>query len=105
VVANAPLVTPRAVDPRRHEVERRSAVWLLYLARLPRAVVAVVAAALFLIGLLAPGPAGGIALLALAAALALLAFVTWHAVRESGRALRVLVIAAVVAWAIVKILS
>jgi uncharacterized membrane protein YdbT with pleckstrin-like domain len=98
-----PLVTPPADAPLRHAVERRTAVWLLYLGRLPRVVVAAVAAAVLLVGLLAPGPAGGIALLALAAALAVLAFVTWHTVRDSGRLLRVIVIAAIVVWAVAKI--
>jgi multisubunit Na+/H+ antiporter MnhB subunit len=100
-----PLVTPSSVDPVRHKVERRSAVWLLYLSRLPRVVVAVVAAAVFLVGVLAPGPAGGFALLVLAVALSLLAYVTWHAVRDSGQWLRLLAIAVLAAWGIAKILA
>jgi hypothetical protein len=46
-----------------------------------------------------------VALLVLAAALALLAFVTWTAVRDSGRWLRLLVIAALAAWGVAKIVG
>ena len=98
-------MTPRPQAPVRHEVERRTAVWLVYLHRLPRMAVAAVAAALLLAGLLAPGPAGGIALLVLGAALAVLAFITWPTVRPSGRLMRVLVIAAVLVSGLAKLLG
>lgn len=100
---NAPLVTSRSDSPVRHQVERRSAVWLLYLSHLPRWVVAVVFAAVFLAGAIAPGPAGAAALLVVACALGLFAYVTWHSVRPGGRVVRVVVIAALVAWAITKL--
>lgn len=78
-------------------------MWLLYLSRLPRWVVAVTFAALFLFGALAPGTAGGAALLLVAVLLGWLAFVTWPRVTPPARLVRLLVIAAVLAWGISKI--
>lgn len=98
-----PLLTPKPAAPVRHEVERRSAVWLLYLARLPRWSVAVVIAALFLVGAAVPGAVGAAVLLALTALLALLAFVTWHAVPARGRGMRLAVIGILLAAALAKL--
>jgi hypothetical protein len=99
-----PLLTPKDVAPVRHTVERRGAVWLLYASRFPRWALAALAAALFLAALLAPGVAGGVAAAVIAAPLAWLAYVTWPAVAPTGRLLRVLVIAALVAIAVVKLI-
>ena len=87
----------------RHAVERRGAVWLLYLSRFPKWVLAALAAALFLAAALAPGVAGGVAAALLAVLLVWLAYVTWPAVAPAGRALRVLVIAVLVAIAVGKL--
>lgn len=101
---NRPLVTPREAAPRRHAVERRAAVWLLYVGRLPRWTVAAVVAAIFLAGAFAPGLAGAVALFVVLGLLIVLAFVTWHEVSPSGRLLRVLTGAVLLAWALGKAL-
>lgn len=96
-------MTPKDVDPVRHTVERRGAVWLLYLARFPKWAIAALVAALFLAGVLAPGVPGAVAAAVLAALLVGLAYVTWPAVSASGRVMRVLVIAALLALAAGKL--
>lgn len=100
----APLLTPGA-SAFRQAVERRSATWLVYLSRLPRWVPAVVLGAVFLAGLFAPGVAGAVALLVIAAALGLLAVVTWPSVPSPARVVRLVVIAALVAGAAAKLLT
>lgn len=98
-----PLLTPKDVAPVRHVVERRGAIWLLYLSRMPRWALAVLAAALFLAGVLAPGVPGAVATALLAVLLAWLAYVTWPTVSSAGRGMRVLVVAVLVMITISKL--
>lgn len=98
-----PFVTPPERGHARHSLERRLALWVSYLAALPRSALWVVVAAVFLAGAFAPGAGGGAALLAIAVALAALAFVTWPAAAPPARVLRVLVVAGVVLWAVTKL--
>ena len=57
----------------------------------------------FLAGLIVHGPVGGILLLLVAAALVLLTFGAWHGVRREGRPVRIVVVAAIVVLAVVKL--
>lgn len=93
------LFSPTA-SAARQSVERRSARPLLYLHQLPRFVPAVVLVVLLVVGLAVKGPAGAAALCALAAALGWLAAVSWPRLTIGGRAGRLLVVAAFLAYAI-----
>jgi len=73
------------------------------LARVNRVVVLVVALALALAGFFLPGLAGGLVLLVLAAALGTLLALTWPVQPPTRRLLRLLVLAALVAFAGTKI--
>jgi hypothetical protein len=78
------LFTPDA-SPARAGTERRSARPLLYLHQLPPWVVAVVMAGLLVAGLALRGPAGAVALFALAGVLGWLASVSWPRLSAGGR--------------------
>jgi hypothetical protein len=78
------LFTPDA-SPARATTERRSAKPLLYLHQLPPWVVAVLAVGLLVAGLALRGPAGAIALFAVAAVLGWLASVSWPRLSAGGR--------------------
>lgn len=97
-----PFLTPGA-SPFRAAVERRSAVFVVFLRRLPRAVPGLVVIGLVALGLIAPGAVGGIALLAVALLLTWLVFLSWPAVPPPGRVIRLVVVALVVAYAIVRL--
>jgi hypothetical protein len=60
---------------------------------------------LALLGLAIHGPVGGVLLLLVAAVLVLFSRGAWTHVRREGRPLRILVIAAVVALAVLKLLG
>jgi hypothetical protein len=90
-------------QPFRHAVERRSAVVLVFLSRLPRAVPGLLVAALVAGGLLAPAGVGGVLLLAVAALLIWLVYLSWPSVPPPGRAIRLVVIALVVAYGLVRL--
>jgi hypothetical protein len=57
----------------------------------------------FLVGLAVHGPVGGVLLLLVAATLVLFSANAWGSLRREGRPLRVLVVAAVVALAVLKL--
>ena len=74
------------------------------LANRTNAILLVVAVGLvFLIGLAVHGPLGGVLLLLVAATLVLFSRGAWSHVRREGRPLRVLVVAAVVVLAVLKL--
>ncbi len=77
----------------RTKVERRSAVLLVFLHRLPRWVPPVLAAGLLLLGLFAGGVAGGLILLVLAVPLGWLAYLSWPRLEPPLRLLRVAALA------------
>jgi drug/metabolite transporter (DMT)-like permease len=64
---------------------------------------AAVVGVLFLVGLAVHGPPGGVVLLVVAAALLVLTARAWRHVRRQGRPLRLLVLAAVLVLALLKI--
>ncbi len=92
------LFTPNA-SAARQATERRSARPLLYLYQLPAWLPPVVLAVLLVVGLAVRGPAGALALGAVAAVLAWLASLSWPRLTTFGRAGRLLAIAVVIAVA------
>jgi hypothetical protein len=92
------LFTPNA-SAARQATERRSARALLYLHQLPRWVPPVVLALLLVVGLAVKGPAGAVALCAVAVVLGWLAALSWPRLTSGGRAGRLLVIAVLLAAA------
>ncbi|HVE98375.1 MAG TPA: DUF6703 family protein [Mycobacteriales bacterium] len=90
----APFLTPNA-SPVRREVERRSAIVVLFLRGLPRALPALVVLAVVAGGLALPGPAGAVCLVLSALILAWLVYLSWPALSPGGRLIRLLVIGAV----------
>lgn len=95
------LFTPGA-SPARNTLEHRSATSLLWLHQLPRWLLPVLAAGLLVAGLAIGGLGGAVALCGLAVVLGWLAAVSWPRLSAQGRLLRVVVVAAVVAIALVR---
>nr|WP_046469075.1 DUF6703 family protein [Allosalinactinospora lopnorensis] len=87
--------TPDA-GPLRREIERRSAVPLVWLHNAPRWILPVSMAAVFVGGLLLAGIAGAVLLTLLAAFFGWLAFLAWPNLRTGERAMRVIVIVTLV---------
>jgi hypothetical protein len=73
----------------RGTIERRSATLLVFLHRLPRAVLLVVVFVLLAAGMIGTGWVGAAALLVLAAFLGWFGYLNWPALDMSGRLLRV----------------
>jgi hypothetical protein len=94
-----PFLTPGA-SPFRTAVERRSAVFVIFLRRLPRAVPALLVIGLVAAGLLAAPPISGIALLVVGLLLVWLVFLSWPAIPPPARVIRVVVIAVVLGYAL-----
>jgi hypothetical protein len=94
-----PFLTPGG-SAFRHAVERRSAIVAVFLHRLPRAVPGLIVVGLVATGLLAPPVVSGVVLLVVAALLLWLVFLSWPAIPAQARALRTVVIAIVVAYAL-----
>ena len=92
------VYTPGA-SPGRRSGEQASARPLAFLHQLPAWVPPVLAVALLIGGLAVRGPAGAVALVLMAAALAWLAFVSWPQASGGGRLGRVVAIACVLALA------
>jgi hypothetical protein len=92
------LYTPGASASRR-SVEQASARPLAFLYQLPAWVPPIAAAALLIVGLAVRGPVGAVALVLMAGALALLAFVSWPRATAQGRIARSLAIAVALALA------
>jgi len=88
----------------RREVERRSAIVVLFLRGLPRALPALLVLAVVAGGLALPGLGGALCLLIAALVLTWLVFLSWPALPAFGRGIRVLVIAAVVVMAVARLL-
>ena len=82
------------MPPRRPPAARSNAILLV-----------VGVGVVFLLGLAIHGPVGGILLLLVAAVLVMFSRGAWSHVRREGRPLRILVIAAIVALAVLKLLS
>ena len=80
------------MPPRRPLANRTNAILLVVCVGL-----------VFLLGLAVHGPLGGVLLLLVAATLVLFSLGAWSHVRREGRPLRVLVVAAVVALAVMKL--
>jgi hypothetical protein len=96
-----PFLTPGA-SPFRHAVERRSATVLVFLSKLPRALPGLLVAGLVVLALLAPAGVSAAALFAVAALLVWLVYLSWPSVPATGRLVRVVVIAVVVAYAVAR---
>lgn len=88
------FATP-AASSLRETVERKSATMLVFLHRLPRWVPAVVVFALLIAAFALQGVIGGIFLVALAAILGWLAYISWPTLKSSDRALRTFSLVAV----------
>ena len=97
-----PFLTPGG-SPFRQAVERRSALVLVFLRGLPRAVPGLMVVGLLVAALLAPPVASAIALIVVALLLVWLTFLSWPAVPPQGRAVRLVVVAIVVAYAIARV--
>ncbi|HTP17192.1 MAG TPA: DUF6703 family protein [Streptosporangiaceae bacterium] len=95
------LYTPGA-SPARQSAERRSAALLVFLHQLPVWVLPVVLVALLVAGLTVAGWIGAVALLAVAAVLGLLAFISWPRLTARGRTGRAAAIACVLAVAVLQ---
>jgi hypothetical protein len=97
------LFTPDA-SPARASIEQQSATPLLWLHQLPRWLLPVLAVALLVTGLAVSGWGPAIALIAVAGLLGWLAAVSWPRLSARGRLARVLAVAAVIVFAIVRAL-
>ncbi|MBB4930342.1 hypothetical protein F4561_001162 [Lipingzhangella halophila] len=84
--------TPDANQLRR-EIERRSAVPLVWLHNAPRWLLPATMAAVFVGGLLLSGVAGAVLLAVLAAFFGWLAYLAWPNLRRGERTMRVIVVA------------
>jgi hypothetical protein len=97
-----PFLTPGG-SPFRRAVERRSAFVLVFLRSLPRAVPGLMVVGLLVAALLAPPVVSAVALLVVALLLVWLTFLSWPVVPAQGRAVRLVVIAVVIAYAIARV--
>ncbi|MFU8874857.1 DUF6703 family protein [Micromonospora sp. SL4-19] len=84
-------------------MQRTQTPLLARLARLNPLVVFLATLVVMLVGLFAPGPAGGVLLLALAAMLVWLMSVTWPVQKPATRVLRLLMLTLLIAVALVKL--
>ena len=97
------LFTPDAT-PARTRLEQNSATSLLWLHQLPRWLFPVLAVALLVAGLAIAGWGGAIALCGLAAVLGWLALLSWPRLSAQSRLLRLAVVVAVLAIAMIRAL-
>jgi hypothetical protein len=84
-------------------MQRTQNPWLARLARTNPTAAFLGALALVLVGLFAPGPIGGVVLLALTAGLATLLVTTWPVQPPHTRVLRLMILTALTAVALSKI--
>ncbi|WP_017579642.1 DUF6703 family protein [Nocardiopsis valliformis] len=98
------LLTPGAGRLRR-EVEQRSAVPLVWLHQRPRWIPPVILGALFIAGLMAPGPLGALCLLLVAVFFLWLAYLTWPSLARQQRVPRVLMMLVVLVLAMARMLG
>ncbi|NUR86184.1 MAG: hypothetical protein HOY71_19055 [Nonomuraea sp.] len=88
----------------RKGVEARSATLMVYLStQLPRWVAPVVLVALLLVGLAVTNPLGALAVLPVLAFVAWLAFLSWPSIGLGGKALRVVVMAFLIALIVTRL--
>ncbi|MFG1678144.1 DUF6703 family protein [Micromonospora sp. NPDC049282] len=85
-------------------MQRTQSPVLSRLARLNPTTVFLAALVLVLVGLFAPGPAGGVLLLALAAGLVWLMSVTWAVQAPATRVIRLLMLTLLIAVALAKLM-
>jgi hypothetical protein len=97
-----PFATPNA-SPFRRAVERRSALVLVYLRGLPKAMPGLLVLGLLTAALLAPGVGGAALLVLVALLLTWLVYLSWPALPPVGRAVRVAVIVALVMLAVSRL--
>lgn len=96
--------TPDA-GPVRARVETASRTLLVRLHDLPRWVLFVVVTALAVVGAVLPGWAGGACLLVIATLVGWLVYLAWPGLTPGRRAMRVLVVAAVLGAVVVRVVS
>jgi len=84
----------------RRSLEKASAMPIAFVSQLPRWLVPIVLAGLFVGGAVARGWIGAVALFLVAAFIAWLASLSWPALRLPGRLLRVLIVALLIAFAL-----
>lgn len=87
----------------RASIERRSAVTLVFLRKLPPAAVPIAVVVFLVAGLVVRGIGGAVLLLLLTVFLGWMAFLSWPALNERGRLLRVLALAVLLAAAAFQI--
>ena len=95
------LFTPGA-GRLRQEVERRSAVPLVWLHQRPHWLLPLLLGVLFIAGLTSPGVVGALCLLTVAAFFAWLAFLTWPTLARRQRVPRVLMVLVVLVLALAR---
>lgn len=89
----------------RRAVEGRSAVPLVWLHQRPRWLVPLLLGALFIAGLMAPGPIGALCLLLVAMFFVWLAFLTWPTLTRKQKTPRVLMAVVVLVLATARVLG
>ena len=98
-----PFLTPGA-SPLRRAVERRSAVALVFLSKLPRALPALAVLAILAGGIALPGWAGVVCLLLATAVLGWLLFLSWPSLPPPGRVLRLAAVGLTIGIAVTRLL-
>ena len=97
-----PFLTPNA-SPFRQAVERRSAVFVLFLRGLPKAMPGLLVLGLLAGALVVQGVAGAVCALLVALLLAWLFFLAWPALPAMGKAVRLLTIGVIIAFAVSRV--
>jgi hypothetical protein len=97
-----PFLTPGA-SPFRQSVERRSAVAVVALRALPKAMPGLLVLALLAGALIVQGVGGAVLVLVVALLLTWLVYLSWPALPGAGRAVRLATIAALVAFAVNRV--
>jgi hypothetical protein len=87
----------------RRAVERRAAVPMVMLARLPRWIPAAVMGGLIVCGIAIPGLVGLLCLIPVALFVLLLTYLSWPAITVSGKLIRVVTLAILVGFAAVQV--
>jgi hypothetical protein len=89
----------------RSAIEKRSAVLMLYLRRQPRWLIAVVVAGVLVGGLFASGAVSAALLIAIAAIVTWLAYLSWPRTEPPARIARCVVVLALVALAVLRLVG
>jgi hypothetical protein len=88
----------------RHSVERRSAGMLMVLHRMPRWLMPLLMAGLFLVGVIVRGPVGVVAIALVLVFLTWLSYLSWTAVTGRGRLTRLLTLGLLTGLLVMQIL-